>query len=131
MKYSYETGGEKRVNTEREGFLFKCKRCGHSFCVNHRLPEKHECPVSYEEFKSRQKSKVDYDPYEVVQPILRRNYPVNSKSDEARISYRTPTPSTQINEIYNPSRRNWILNNKILLLMILVILIAIVYYLFI
>lgn len=24
-------------------FLFKCKRCNHYFCEEHRLPERHDC----------------------------------------------------------------------------------------
>lgn len=29
--------------TKLEYIPFKCRRCGHSFCVDHRLPESHNC----------------------------------------------------------------------------------------
>ncbi|ATU08033.1 AN1-type zinc finger domain-containing protein [Methanohalophilus portucalensis] len=148
-KYSYETGGEKRINTKGYGDVFKCNLCGYYFCEEHHLPEKHDCSGLLLKMKIRNNngkleysysnlmksdSKSNQNIKDKIKLSGRKNYPINSKSDEARISYRKPTPITQKNEIEylnNPSLRNWILNNIILLLMVLVIIGAIVYYLFI
>ncbi len=27
-----------------ENMPYQCKRCGHTFCADHRLPENHDCP---------------------------------------------------------------------------------------
>ncbi|MCD4821842.1 MAG: AN1-type zinc finger domain-containing protein [Methanococcoides sp.] len=37
------TGGRMDIMEGVPQFLFKCHRCGHSYCEKHRLPEQHEC----------------------------------------------------------------------------------------
>ena len=45
----YYTGGTRDVHRDTIPMLFKCRRCGGSFCSKHRLPERHECPgLAYE-----------------------------------------------------------------------------------
>lgn len=43
IKYKYYSGGLMDISHDVCTFLFKCHRCNHSFCEEHRLPEQHDC----------------------------------------------------------------------------------------
>jgi hypothetical protein len=93
------------------GQLFKCKYCGHHFCEEHRLPENHQCSGLLLKMNIRNKDgHLEYAYSNLLKPGIhtnenikeknrssrKRNYPINSKSDEARISYKTSTPHIPI-----------------------------------
>lgn len=43
-KYTFETGGNKRIKSKTLPLPFTCSGCWGTFCAKHRLPESHKCP---------------------------------------------------------------------------------------
>jgi len=56
-EYCSKCNKELKVFSE----IFKCHRCNNIFCSKHRLPEEHDCPVSFKKdiFKEKEVEEIE------------------------------------------------------------------------